>query len=63
MEVIKPSRNKALNSKHQDKYLSNPEKKENHRAIMRDYYQKNTEKLIERAKLRYAVVSDTERRK
>ena len=63
MEVIKPSRNKALNSKHQDKYLSNPEKKEKHRAVMREYYQKNKEKLIERAKLRYALVNDMEKRK
>ena len=63
MEVIKPSRNKALNRKHQETYLSDPEKKERHKAVMRKYYQKNKEKLIERAKLRYALVNDMEKRK
>ena len=60
MEVIKASRNKALNRKHQETYLSNSENKEKHKARMREYYQKNKESLIERAKLRY---NEVEKRK
>ena len=63
MEVINSTRNKALNRKHQETYLSDPEKKEKHKERMRQYYQKNKETLIERAKLRYALINEEEKRK
>ena len=60
MEVIKSTRNKEANREHQKTYLSNPENKEKHKTRMREYYQKNKEDLIERAKLRY---NEVEKRK
>jgi len=63
MEFINSSRNKVANRKHQAKYLSDPEKKEKHKERMRQYYQKHKSKLIERAKLRYVLINEVEKRK
>ena len=53
-EVIskKRIRNSEANRKHQTTYMSDPEKKERHTARMREYYQKNKEKIKQRSKER-----------
>jgi len=63
MEVINLSRNKVANRKHQAKYLSDPDKMEKLKALMRKYYQNNKSKLTQRAKVRYALVNEVEKRK
>ena len=51
-EVIstKRIRNKEANRKHQTTYMSDPEKKELHKARMQEYYQNNKEKIKQRSR-------------
>jgi len=54
-EVIstkKRIRNNEANRKHQQTYMSDPEKKELHKARMRAYYMKNKEKIKEQSRER-----------
>lgn len=45
-------RNNEANRKHQQTYMSDPEKKAKHDARMREYYIKNKEKIKERSRER-----------
>ena len=46
------TKNTEANRMYQRKYLSDPEKKERHKARMREYYQKHRATIIERVKQR-----------